>query len=79
MKKRNVHGAIWSEMDEQQQVIGLVQADSLEEAAKQAEHFHEYGVDVVVYDKEELEEAFQEGDTVVVIKNGVVQKREDTK
>ena len=75
MEKRNVHGAIWSETDEQSQVIGLVQADSLEEAAKQAELFHEYGVDVVVYDEEELEEAFHEGDTVVVIKNGTVKER----
>ena len=75
MEKRNVHGAIWSETDEQSQVIGLVEADSLEEAAKQAAQLHEYGVDVVVYDEEELEEAFHEGDTVVVIENGTVKER----
>ena len=75
MEKRNRHGAIWSETDEQPKTIGYIQAEELAEAGKQTALFLQYGVDEFVYDDEELEEAFNEGDTVVVIVNGIVTKR----
>ena len=72
MEKRNRHGALWSKEDEKAQLIGFVQADDLEEAAKQAALFRENEVDILVYDEEELDEVFEEGDIVLVLKDGKV-------
>lgn len=70
MEKRNRHGALWSKEDEKAQLIGFVQADDLEEAAKQAALFRENEVDVLVYDEEELDEIYEVGDVVLVIEDG---------
>lgn len=72
MEKRNRHGALWSKEDEKAQLIGFVQAEDLEEAAKQAALFRENEVDILVYDEEELDEVFEEGDIVLVLKDGKV-------
>lgn len=72
MEKRNRHGALWSESDEANKVIGIVQARTVEEAAEQAILFRAYGVDEIVYDEEELDEAYQPGDTVVYVEDGTV-------
>lgn len=70
MEKRNRHGQLWSKEDEKAQLIGFVQAEDLEEAAKQAALFRENEVDILVYDEEELDEVFEEGDIVLVLKDG---------
>ena len=75
MEKRNIHGALWSEADEGVHMIGLVQADELEEQAEQAKLFREYGVDLTVYDEEELEDIFEQGDIVLIIKDGEIKGR----
>ena len=62
MEKRNRHGALWSKEDEKAQLIGFVQAEDLEEAAKQAALFRENEVDILVYDEEELNEVYAVGD-----------------
>jgi len=72
MEKRNRYGALWSKEDEKAQLIGFVQADDLTEAARQAALFRENEVDILVYDEEELDEVFEEGDIVLVLKDGVV-------
>jgi hypothetical protein len=72
MEKRNRHGQLWSKEDEKAQLIGFVQAEDLEEAAKQAALFRENEVDILVYDEEELDEIFEEGDIVLVLKDGKV-------
>lgn len=70
MEKRNRHGALWSKEDEKAQLIGFVQADDLEEAAKQAALFRENEVDILVYDEEELNEVYEVGDVVLIIEDG---------
>ena len=74
MEKRNRHGAIWSETDETNKVIGIVRARTVEESAEQAILLRAYGVDEVVYDEDELDEAYQPGDTVVYVEDGEVRQ-----
>lgn len=72
MEKRNRHGALWSESDEENKVIGFVQAHTIEEAAEQAILLRAYGADEIVYDIQELDEAYQSNDTIVYVEDGIV-------
>lgn len=74
MEKRNRHGAIWSESDEANKVIGIVRARTVELAAEQAAQLRAYGADEIVYDEDELDEAYQPGDTVVFVEDSEIKK-----